>query len=97
MSVWAEVFLGVIAVATLAMAIVQVGVLVAAGRLARRVGRLLDQLEARDEAVVRPSERHRPRRVAGGGARHAQVERVDRLFTDLAHGWTTPSRASRPS
>ena len=42
-SVWAEVFLGVIAVATLAMAIAQIGVLVAAGRLARRVGRLLDR------------------------------------------------------
>ena len=45
MSVWSEIFLGVIAVATLSMAIVLVGMLVAAGRLARRVGRLLDQLE----------------------------------------------------
>jgi hypothetical protein len=40
-----EVFLGVIAVATLAMAIVQVGVIVAAGRLARRVEELADRLE----------------------------------------------------
>ena len=45
MSDWSDVFLGVIAVATLAIAIVQIGVLVAAGLLARRVGRLVDQLE----------------------------------------------------
>ena len=45
MSVWSDVFLGVIAVATLAMAIVQIGVLVAASRLVGRVGRLLDQIE----------------------------------------------------
>ena len=40
MSVWSEVFLGVIAVSTLAMAIAQVGVFIAASLLARRVGRL---------------------------------------------------------
>ena len=36
MNVWSEVFLGVIAVATLAMAIAQVGVLIAASILATR-------------------------------------------------------------
>ena len=45
MSTWTDVFLGIIAVATLATAIVQIGVLVAAGRLARRLGRLVDQVE----------------------------------------------------
>ena len=45
MSVWSEVFLGVIAVATLAMAIAQVGVFIAASLLARRVARLMDQVE----------------------------------------------------
>ena len=44
-SVWSLVFLGVIAAATLAIAIVQIGVLVAAGRLARRVDALADQFE----------------------------------------------------
>ena len=37
MSAWTEVFLGIIAVATLATAIVQVGVVVAAGLLVRRI------------------------------------------------------------
>ena len=45
MSVWGEVFLGIIAVATLATAIVQIGVLVAAGRAAKRVDRLADRVE----------------------------------------------------
>ena len=45
MSDWSDVFLGIIAVATLATAIVQIGVLVAAGMLARRIGRLPEQVE----------------------------------------------------
>ena len=45
MSVWTDIFLGVIAVATLITAILQVGVLVAAGRLAMRLMRLVDRLE----------------------------------------------------
>jgi hypothetical protein len=79
-----EIFLGVIAVATLAMAIVQVGVLVAAGRLARRVDRLVDQVEH----DIKPALGHLnaigrdvSRAVSVGTA---QVERVDRLLGDLA-------------
>ena len=45
MSIWAEIFLGVIAVATLAIAVVLVGAVVAAGRLARRLNRLADSVE----------------------------------------------------
>lgn len=79
------VFLGIIAVATLAMAIVQIGLIVAAGRLARRVDRLAGQVEQ----DLRPMFEHlnaiardasRAATVAAG-----QVDRVDRLFTDLGH------------
>lgn len=84
MSVWSEIFLGIIAVATLAMAIVLVGVLVAAGRLARRVGRILDQLEPEVKllfdqlnAIGRDASR-------AAALATAQVERVDRVFNDLA-------------
>jgi len=83
-SVWAEIFLGVIAVATLAMAIVLVGVLIAATRLARRVGRLLDQLELdlkplfdHLNAIGRDASR-------AAALATAQVERVDRALNDLA-------------
>ena len=84
MSVWATVFLGVIAVATLATAIVQVGVLLAASRLARRTERLMDVVEQE----VRPILGHL--NAIGRDASRAaalatvQVERVDRMFAMLA-------------
>ena len=84
MSTWSEIFLGVIAVATLAMAMVLVGMLVAASRLARRVARILDQLELE----LRPLFDHL--NAIGRDASRAaalataQVERVDRVFGDLA-------------
>ena len=79
-----DVFLGIIAVATLAIAIVQIAVIVAAGRLARRVERLADQLEQ----DVKPLVGHL-NAIGRDAARAAalateQVERADRLFADLA-------------
>jgi type IV secretory pathway VirB2 component (pilin) len=83
-SVWAVVFLGVIAFATLAMAIVVVGALIAATRLAQRVGRILDQLEVdlkplfeHMNAIGRDASR-------AAALATAQVERVDRALNDLA-------------
>jgi len=79
----AELFLGVIAAATLAMAIVQVGVIVVAGLLARRMIRLVDQVE-RDLrpliANVNAIGRDAARAAALAAAR---VDRVDALITDL--------------
>ena len=84
MSPWAVTFLGVIAVATLAMAIVFVGALIAAARLARQVGRILDQLEVdlkplfdHMNAIGRDASR-------AAALATAQVERVDRALNDLA-------------
>ena len=83
MIVWRDVFLGVIAVATLAIAIAHVGVIIAAGLVARRVGRMVDQLE-RD---VKPLFGHL--NAIGSDASRAvalataQVERVDQLFADV--------------
>jgi hypothetical protein len=81
---WANVFLGIIAVATLAIAIVQIGVVVAAGRLARRIDTLAEQLE-RD---VKPLFGHLDaigRDVSRAAAlATAQVERADQLFADVA-------------
>jgi len=82
--VWRDVFLGVIAVATLAIAVAQVGVIIAAGLMARRVSRMVDQLE-RD---VKPLFGHL--NAIGSDASRAvalataQVERADKLFTDVA-------------
>ena len=83
MIVWRDVFLGVIAVATLAIAIAQVGVIIAAGLMARRVSRMVDQLE-RD---VKPLFGHL--NAIGSDASRAvalataQVERADKLFADV--------------
>ena len=84
MSAWTEVFLGIIAVATLAMAILQVGVIVAAGLLARRIHRLVDQVERE----LKPLFTHLNNigrdasRVASVAV--AQVERADRLLDEAA-------------
>ena len=84
MIVWRDVFLGVIAVATFAIAVAQVGVIIAAGLMARRIGRMVDQIE-RD---VKPLVGHL--NAIGSDASRAvalataQVERADKLFSEVA-------------
>jgi hypothetical protein len=79
----ANVLLGVIAVATLIIAVVQVGVLVVVGLLARRLDRFARTLEH----DIRPVIGHINaigRDVARAAAlATVQVERADRLFADL--------------
>lgn len=83
-NLWAVIFLGIIAATMLATAIAQVGVLVAAGRLARRIDRLAGHVEQE----LKPIFSHL--NAIGRDASHAtslaaaQVERADRLFADLA-------------
>ena len=84
MSVWSEFFLGVISVATLAIAIAQIGVMVAAAAAIRRMERLADRVEA----DVRPILGHL-NAIGRDAARAAslataQVERADRIFSDVA-------------
>ena len=84
MSGWSEVFLGIIAVATLATAVVQIAVLVAAGMLTRRLGRLADQVE-RDLSPLLTSLNAIGKDAARAATlATAQVERVDQLFGDVA-------------
>jgi hypothetical protein len=80
---WSQVFLGTIAVATLAIAVGQVGVLIAAAMLARRIGRLLGQVEHE----LKPALEH-VNAIARDASRAvtlatAQVERADRLFAGM--------------
>ena len=83
MSFWAEVFLGIIALATLTMAAIQVGVIIYGVGVARRVNKLLTQVEqdmkpladslnaiARDAARITS--------LATG-----QAERIDRVVRDI--------------
>jgi hypothetical protein len=80
----AEVFLGIIAVATLLTALAQIGVFVAAAQAARRVAMLVDSLDrelkplfGHLDAIGRDASR-------AASLAAAQVERADALFSDVA-------------
>jgi hypothetical protein len=82
-SFWAEVFLGIIALATLTMASIQVGLAVFGWTVARRIDRMLGQVEQEmkplaDSLNSIARDAARMSSVATG-----QVERVDRLVTDI--------------
>ena len=84
MIVWRDVFLGVIAVATLAIAIAQIVVIATAAAAVKRAGQLADQFERE----VKPLFGHL-NAIARDAARAAQlasvqVERADKLFADLS-------------
>ena len=81
---WSDVFLGAIAVGTLVMAVIQVGAIIAALRLARQaqqamlsVQQEVRPLVARVNAIVEEASRT----VA---LATAQAQKVDRLVTDLS-------------
>lgn len=88
---WALIFLGTIAVATLVMAVIQVGMIVYASRLAKRVDRLTDQVErdikpllARVNAIGDSVKAISENAVQVSSLAVAQIERADRLFADVA-------------
>ena len=80
----AEIFLGIIAVATLATALAQVGVVIMAGLATRRVAQLAEQVQRE----LKPLFGHL--NAIGKDASRAtalaatQVERADVLFSDVA-------------
>ena len=85
MTDWGVVFLGLIAAATLVMALAQVTFLVAVGRLTRRVERATEDVRRE----LRPLVEHLD--AVGRDARRAsalaaaQLERVDQMSADLAN------------
>lgn len=84
MSTTAVVLLGVIAAATLVMAVVQVGLILVAARLARKVEHLSTQLEQDVRPLVVKANTIAENAARASAVAVAQVERADRLFTDLA-------------
>ncbi len=83
MSFWAELFLGVIALATVTMAAIQVAVVVYGLGVARRIDRGLTQVE-REMKPITQSLTSIARDAAHISSLAAgQVERVDRLVTDV--------------
>jgi signal transduction histidine kinase len=82
---WATVFLGIIAMATLVTAILQVVVLVAAAQLVKRVGRFIDIIEQDVRPIISSvgSIARDASRVASLAA--AQVERADQMLSSTVH------------
>jgi hypothetical protein len=81
---WTDLFLGIIAVATLATAIVQVVVLVSASLLTKRVGRLVDRVERELSPLFVSVNAIAQDAARAASLATAQVERVDKLFADAA-------------
>ena len=79
-----DVFLGIIAVATLAIAIAQIGVMVAAGRLARRIERLAEQLDRDLKPIFEHMNAIGRETSRAAALATAQIERADQLFADVA-------------
>jgi hypothetical protein len=81
---WSVVFLGVIAVAVTIMAGVQVGVVVFGARLARRVDQMASQLDREIKPLLTNLNKVGEEAARAAQLAAAQVERVDRLFGDVA-------------
>lgn len=81
---WSEVFLGVIAAATLVMAVVQIGAIMAALRLSRQAQQVLQSVQQEVRPLIARAQ------VIAEEASHtvaiatAQAQKVDRLITDLS-------------
>jgi hypothetical protein len=82
---WATIFLGIIAMATLVTAILQVVVLVAAAQLVKRVGRFVDIVEQDVRPIIANvgSIARDASRVASLAA--AQIERADQMLSSTVH------------
>jgi hypothetical protein len=79
-----EVLLGIIAVATLAIAVAQIGVVVVAGLAARRVTRLAEKMEQDLQPIFGHLESIGRDASRAAALASAQVERADRIFADIA-------------
>lgn len=84
MSVTAEVLLTVIAIATLTMAVIQVTLLVLAGRLGRRVEQLSRQIENDIRPLLANASTVAENAARASALAVVQVERADRLFQELS-------------
>jgi hypothetical protein len=78
---WTDVFLGVIALATLATAIMQIGVLLAASRLARRIERFVDHADQELRPIMGHLNAIGRDASRAASLATAQVERADRVIT----------------
>ena len=78
-----NLFLGIIAVAVLVMAVIQVAAIVFAMAAARRIGEAADRLERDLRPVIQNLQSMTAEAARVTNLAAAQMERADRMFTDL--------------
>ena len=103
MSGWSEVFLGIIAVATLVVAVVQVGLIVGLLRTTRQAQQILQTVHQEVKPLIAKVTAVADEAARTASIASAQAEKMDRLLTDLArrvedtatvvqHAIVTPAR-----
>lgn len=103
MNDWSAVFLGVIAVSTLVMALIQVGAIIATLRIAREAQQALASLRQEVRPIITKTSALVEEASKTVTLATAQVQKVDRLVTDLSqrleetsaavqHAIVTPAR-----
>jgi len=81
---WSDVFLGVIAAATLIMAVVQIGAIVAALRLSRQAQQVLQSVHQEVRPLVARAHALAEEASRTVAMATTQAQKVDRLITDLS-------------
>jgi len=83
-SEWAGVWLALIALSTVIMALIQVGVLVYGALAARRLETMLGRVEQDLKPILEQAHRVSTEAARMSALATSQVERVDQVFTDLS-------------
>ena len=81
---WSDVFLGVIAAATLVMALIQIGAIIAAVRLARQAQQMIASVQQEVRPLVAKANAIADEASRTVALATAQAQKVDRLMTDLS-------------
>ena len=79
-----DLFLGIIALAVTVMAAIQVGAIIVAARLAKRVDRLAAQLEQDIKPVFQNLQTLTSEAARAAALAAIQVERADKVFSELS-------------
>jgi hypothetical protein len=81
---WTETFLAVIAVATLIMALIQIGAIVAAARIARQAQQTLTTVQQEIRPLIAKATAVADEASRTAALATAQAQKVDRLVTELS-------------
>jgi hypothetical protein len=81
---WSDVFLGVIAAATLIMALIQVGAIITAVRLSRQAQQVLQSVHQEVRPLIARAQALAEEASRTVAVATAQAQKVDRLITDLS-------------